>query len=329
MSQRTSSTHACRILNTEPHRLSSAARAALAALGAVTEVEADRAYLLRHIGEFDVLFIALRNMIDGQMLMQARRLRYIVTPTTGLNHIDTDAAQRHGVEVLSLRGETQFLRDITATAELTWGLLLALIRSIPAAHSDVLAGHWRRDEFKGTELKGKTLGIVGCGRLGSMVAEYAQAFRMNVLAFDRHPEPRDGVRFVALDELLTSSDIVSIHLPLAHDTRAFLGREQFAVMKPGAVLLNTARGEIVDEGALVDALESGRIAGAAVDVLTLETSHDPAWMAGSRLLAHARNQRNVVITPHIGGLTADSAEATNLFMIAKLERHLQRPAHGA
>lgn len=318
-----------RILNTEPHRLSSVARDALATLGSVTEIEADREYLLQHISHFDILFVALRNVIDAQMLMQARRLKYIVTPTTGLDHIDVEAAKQQGIEVLSLQGETEFLSTVTATAELTWGLLLALIRNIPAAYEDVLLGRWRRDHFKGTELKGKTLGIIGCGRLGSMVADYAQAFRMNVLAFDSNPEPRKGVQFVALGNLLASSDIVSVHLPLAHDTRGFLRSAELAAVKPGALLVNTARGEIVDEAALVDALESGRLAGAAVDVLSRETSNDPDWMASSRLLAYARTHRNVIVTPHVGGLTADSAEATNLFMIAKLERRLQRLAYGA
>lgn len=266
-----------RILNTEPGRFSPAARAALQRLGDVTEVEADRDYLLAEVTDFHVLLIGLRNTIDARIIQRAERLMCIVSPTTGTNHIDVGAAQQKGIEILSLYGETQFLKGITATAELTWALLLSLVRKVSAAHVSVLEAKWQRDLFYGHELKGKTLGIVGYGRLGSMVAIYGRAFGMSVVAFDRHNGAGHTaeVSFLGLREVLERSDVVSIHLPLADDTRGLFSSERFEEMKPGSILINTARGEIVDEKALISALAGGKIAGAAVDVLAQETSLDP------------------------------------------------------
>ena len=316
-----------RILNTEPGRFSAQAKEALQRVGEVDEVEADREHLLRHASDYHALFICLRNVIDRDIIERAENLRYIATPTTGTDHIDVDAARAHGVEVLSLAGETDFLRGVTATAELTWGLLLALIRRIPHAHQSVLAGDWARDAFRGTELRDKTLGIVGFGRLGKMVAEYGKAFRMTVLAFDRHPERgAEDTTFVPIDELLGRSDVVSVHLPLDAATEDFFDAERLAQMKRGAVLINTSRGRVVDETALIAALRSGKPAGAAVDVLAGETSNRSDWLAADAMRAYARENSNLIITPHIGGMTQESVERTNLFMVDKLARRLRQAA---
>jgi len=310
-----------RILNAEPGRLSEKARAALRSLGTVVEVDADRDYLLSNVDRYDVIFIALRNAIDREVLRRATSLRCIVTVTTGLSHIDVSTAREKGITVLSLQGETEFLSDITATAELTWGLLLCLMRKIPAAHADVIQGRWERNDHCGMQLKDKTLGILGYGRLGKMVAAYGRAFRMSVIAFDRNPEQDPCIEIVPFTELLRRSDIVSIHLPLTEDTRSLLGEEAIRLMKPGALLINTARGEIVDEAALADALSAGRLGGAAVDVLANEIV--PSRRRESPLIALARASGAILITPHIGGVTYESVEQTNLFMIAKLRRYLE------
>jgi D-3-phosphoglycerate dehydrogenase len=316
------STRPTRILNTEPGRLDTAARAALRSLGDVEEHEADRAYLVDRTAEFDVFFIGLRNVIDTCVLDRAARLRCIATPTTGTDHIDMATARARGVTVLSLAGETRFLQTITATAEHTWALLLSLVRRVPAAHRSVLEGRWTRDAFGGTELRGKTLGIVGYGRLGRMVAAYGQAFGMTVIAFDRTPDAGADVEFVGVDELLRRADVVSVHLSLVPETDNFLDATRLRQMKRGALLVNTARGRIVDETALLEGLRAGRIGGAAVDVLADETSADERWIERNALRAYAAARDNLIITPHVGGLTSESAERTNMFMIEKLARHL-------
>ena len=313
-----------RILNTECGRFSDIAIQEIEKLGDVTHVEADRDYLLNNIADYDVLLIALRNTIDRSILEKAKKLKYIVTPTTGHNHIDCDFAEEQNIQIISLRGETEFLETITATAELTWGLLLSLMRHIPSAHQDVLHAHWDRNKYYGNELKGKSLGIIGYGRLGKMVAQYGKAFAMSVFAYDQNSfSSCNGIEFVDLDMLLSRSDVICLHLPLNKNTNGMLDENQFKKMKDGVVFINTARGEIVDETALISALKSGKVSAAATDVLSDEVSLDVDWLKNSKLANYARNNKNLIITPHIGGVTYESVEQTNIFIIQKIERYIR------
>lgn len=295
--------------------------AALRALQAVAEVEPadlDRAGLLAAIKDVDVLWVRLRNRIDAAVFDAAPRLKIVVTPTTGLNHVDLKEAAKRGIQIVSLKGETDFLKDVRATAELTVGLLLALLRQVPAATADAAAGHWDRDRFQGRELYGKTAGIVGYGRLGHIVARYLQAFDMRVLVSDPDLDPEDlepGLTKVSLSKLLAESDVVSLHVNLCDDTYGMFGRAQFEAMQPGAWFINTSRGELVDEAALLDGLRLGHIAGAALDVLCDE---DATGMAGRPLVEYARQNPRLIITPHIGGCTRESMEKTERFLARRL-----------
>jgi D-3-phosphoglycerate dehydrogenase len=312
-----------RILNTEPGRLSSKARAALRELAIVDEIEADRKYILENIDKYDCLFIGIRNLIDKDILARAAKLQCIVTPTTGLNHIDIQVAIERGVTVLSLRNETEFLSTVSATAELAWGMLLALVRKIPAAHLNVMTGKWERNQFYGNELRGQTIGIIGFGRLGNMLKTYAQAFGMRVLAYDINSASEIDVEFLGLAELLEQSDVISINLELNEATKGLLGSKEFSQMKKGGFLVNTSRGEILDEAALLESLKTGHLAGAAIDVMAAETSGNKNWLKESELLEYARNHTNLLITPHIGGVTYESVEKTNNFVIEKLGKYLR------
>ncbi len=315
-----------RILNTEPGRLSPAARLSLRRLAHVDEVEADREYLLENVHKYNGLFIGLRNLIDGDVLAKSKLLRCIVTPTTGLNHVDIEVAKKKGMTVLSLRGETEFLSSVSATAELAWGMLLALVRKIPAAHQSVMAGEWARNNFYGNEFRGRTLGILGFGRLGKMLSTYGQAFGMKIIAHDDSPVSAPDVEFVGLIELLERSDMISVNLSLNDETRGMLGKKEFSIIKRGAFIVNTARGEILDEAAFLESLMNGRLAGAAIDVMVDETSGNPNWLKESELYAYARDHSNLLITPHIGGVTFESVEKTNRFIIKKLARYLSNEA---
>lgn len=317
---------AFRILNTEPGRLLPEARAILRELALVDEVEADRKYLLENVHNYNGLFIGLRNLIDRDILGRATKLQCIVTPTTGLNHVDMVFSGKKGVTVLSLKGETEFLSTVSATAEHAWGMLLALVRKIPAAHQSVLAGEWDRDRFYGNELRGRTLGILGFGRLGKMLGAYGQAFGMKVIAHDTTHLSVGDVEHVGLTELLERSDVISVNLALNEKTCGMLGRNEFSMIKRGAFLVNTARGEILDEVAFLESLKTGRLAGAAIDVMAGETSGNPNWLEGSGLYAYARDNSNLLITPHIGGVTYESVEKTNCFIIEKLARYLGNDA---
>lgn len=312
-----------RILNSEPLGYSESARQILRELGDLEERELDREGLLREIGGTDILLVRLANTLDRELLDRSERLSVIVSSTTGLDHIDLDYASQRGVTVLSLRGEHEFLSSVTSTAEHTWALLLALVRRLPFAFDHVTAGGWDRDLFRGEELQGKTIGLVGLGRIGVIVAEYAIAFRMEVLAFDPDPRswPGDVGRVESLEDLAGSVDILSVHAPLDETTKGLVSREVVTRMRPGSILINTARSEIVDNDALLEALLSGHLAGAALDVVPSERSEDDR--AASGLIGYAATHDNLIVTPHIGGATLQAMERTEVFMAEKLRRHLQ------
>jgi D-3-phosphoglycerate dehydrogenase / 2-oxoglutarate reductase len=306
------------ILVTESLNFSDAAAQRLRSAGRLILSDLDRQGMLAMAGEADVLWVRLRHRIDGEVMNAASHLRLIATPTTGLNHIDLGECGRRGVQVVSLRGETAFLDRIHATAEHTLGLILSLMRSIPGASNHVLEGGWNRDLFRGRELHGKTAGVIGYGRVGRMVATYLQAMGMRVLATDTDSSGRPAdvrISMVPLSELLAQADLATLHVPLTQENQSFFGRDQFRQMRHGSWFINTSRGELVDEGALLESLSSGHLSGAAVDVLSNETSDG---MADHALVAYARSHDNLLITPHVGGCTAESMEKTEEFLADKV-----------
>jgi len=307
-----------RIIVCESRGFSDEAAAFLRRTGDLVLADLDRVGLLAAVEDADVLWVRLRHAIDAGVIARGAHLRYIVSPTTGLNHIDLAAARRRSIEVLSLRGERDFLRNVRATAEHTVALILALIRHVPAAVQHVAAGGWDRDAFRGSELFSKTAGIVGFGRLGQAVARYLAAFEMQILITDpggEGPLPIPGVRRVPLMALLREADVVTLHASFSERDRRFFGAPEFAAMKAGAIFVNTARGELVDEAVLLASLQSGRIAGAALDVLAGEGSTD---VADHPLVRYARTRDNLIITPHIGGCTTESMHKTEVFLAARL-----------
>ena len=311
-----------RILNAEPVGYCEDARRLLMELGTLTEKQVSRAELLAELSDYDVLIVRLRHQIDQEVLEVGERLKVIVTATTGLDHIDIEGAKARGVTVLSLHGEHDFLGSIRATAEHTWGLLLCLLRRIVPASLAVRLGEWNRDAFRGNELYGKRLGIVGLGRIGRTIAGYGQAFGMDVSAYDPFTQEwRDGVgRAPTLAKLLAQSDVLSLHVPLNSETNGMIRPLELGLLPPGAVLLNTSRGPLINEAALVDALERGHLAGAAVDVIADERDADQRMH--SPLLRYARTHDNLLISPHIGGATYESMAKTEVFMARKLEKFL-------
>ncbi len=309
-----------RILNVEPDQYSDDARSILKTIGHLVEQNMERDELLKSLSGVDVLIVRLRHQVNAELMDAAPALKVIVSATTGLDHIDMEYAEKKNITVLSLRGEVAFLRSIPATAELTWGLLLALTRNIPSAHASVLNGEWQRDRFKGHELAGKRLGILGLGRIGEKIAAYGLVFGMQVSAYD--PYPRDIIPGVAMknsmEALLRESDVLSVHVPLNAETQNLLGAREFNSLPKGSYLVNTARGAVLDENALLDALRSEHLAGAALDVLAGErTSED------SPLIEYARAHSNLLITPHIGGATYESMRATEMFMANKLKQYVE------
>ena len=311
-----------RILLSEARDFSPAASQILNSLGQTDYCELSRQELLDTIESYDVLWVRLGINVDRQVLEAARKLKAVVTPTTGLDHIDVRYAASRDIAILSLQGERHFLDSISATAELTWGLLLSLVRQIPAAVQSVREGDWDRNKFRGHDLKGQTLGIVGLGRLGVQVARFGLAFGMRVVAYDPYQSNwTPGVHPCrTLPELLESSDIVSLHVNLNDQTIGLIGPAEFSHMRPGSILINTARGAIVDGESLLLALSEGRLRGAAMDVVPGERDADS--IVRDRLIEYSNRHDNLLITPHIGGATYESMAATEVFMADKLRSFL-------
>ncbi len=252
------------------------------------------AALIERIRDAEVV-INLRSSsrFTDAVFQQCPRLRLVSLWGTGTDNVDLPAAAKHGVTITNTPGVSAF-----SVAEHALSLMLAAARSIPAQDAAVRAGKWPRGQ--GIELRGKTLGIVGLGAIGRRFAELGRAIGMRVVAWTMHPEKALGFDLLEFDHLLRTSDVVSIHLRLSPQTVGIIGPREFALMKPTALLINTARGAIVDEAALVEALSTNRIAAAGLDVFTTEPLP----------LGHAlTNLPNVVLTPHSAGITPEALEA--------------------
>lgn len=260
-------------------------------------------------GGWDALVVRSQTRVDAELLAAAApRLSAVGVASVGTDRIDLDAATRAGVMVVNApTGNT------IAAAEHTMALMLALHRRIPDADASVRAGEWDRPRFTGAELRGKTLGIIGLGKIGKAVARRANGFEMRVLAADPYltadQASEHGARLVGLLELLQRADVISVHTPLTAQTRGLIGRAQLEAMKPGARLLNVARGGIVDEAALAESLASGHLAGAAVDVYSAEP------MAADNPL---RGAPNLVLTPHLGASTREAQDRVAAEMAEQL-----------
>lgn len=314
------------IILTEPEGYSPRAIARLRTLGPVVAwARARRSPAL--LRRTEILVVKLGMRISKRVMDRLPNLRLIATSTTGLNHIDVDEAERRGVKITSLRGETKFLKTIFPTAEETIGLIIMLMRKLPWGFDAVRRGRWAKEKFYGHELQGKTLGVVGFGRLGAMVARLGRALGMAVIACDPYVSAgvmrRSGVKKVSLDDVFRRSDVVSNHVLLTARTHALVKRRHFRLMKPTAYYINTARGELNDEKALLDALTKKWIAGAALDVLADE---DPrgGHVRSHPLVRYARAHKNLIIVPHLGGATFESMAKTEDFIAEKIIQALRR-----
>ncbi|MEX0763802.1 MAG: D-2-hydroxyacid dehydrogenase [Nitrosopumilaceae archaeon] len=248
------------------------------------------------IGNFDIVIVRSRTKLTKDLIEKANKCKIIARVGVGLDNIDVDAAKTKGIRVINaVEGA------MNAVAELVLGLMLSLAREIPRADREIRNGNWLKKELMGTELSGKYLGIVGLGNIGKRLAKHARALNMNIIGYDVIPIPDDFVREVGLiktdlETLLSSADYISFHVPLTNDTHHLVNMQRLAKMKKTAYLINTSRGEIIDEGALYAALKEGKIAGAALDVFEKE----PA--TGNKLATLS----NVICTPHIGAQTKEA-----------------------
>jgi D-3-phosphoglycerate dehydrogenase len=251
--------------------------------------------LLEAIPDYEAIIVRGRTKVTAAVIEAGSKLKVIGRAGVGVDNIDLEAAKAHSVTVVNAPVSTTL-----AVAELAFGLLLALAREFPRADAAMKQGQWLKKDFEGIELSGKTLGIIGAGRIGMEVAKRAQAFGMSVVAYDplvaAEEIERRGAEPVALDELYGCSDFISLHLPLTVETRDMVGPLAFSQMKDGVRIVCAARGGIIKESALVEALKSGKVAGAALDVFEKEPPG----------LTEAVSHPRVIATPHIGAQTVEA-----------------------
>ncbi len=266
----------------------------------------------------EILFAPLGFMVDGAKMDRSPRLKAIASNTTGIPHIEVEAAKKRGVRICALHDEPEFLETITPTAEHTIGLMIAAWRRIPAAHRAAADGAWDRRPWGAPRMLSRMrLGLVGYGRLGRKVGRIAEAIGMKVSFYDSAVP--GGCASIA--ELAGNSDVLSLHAPSTAETRNLVSRAVLGQLPRGAMVVNTARGELLDVDALLDMLETGHIAAAALD--TIDGEYDPDFsktFRDSRVAREARHRDNLILTPHIGGSTVDAWFETERFVIEKAAR---------
>jgi len=259
------------------------------------------------IENFDGVIVRSATKVTEEVIANAKKLKVIGRAGVGLDNIDLEAAKKRGIKVLNTPGATS-----PSVAELALAMILAICRNLVKGTTSLKEGKWEKKKLRGRELCGLQLGILGTGKIGSELAEKTHALGMNVVGHRRHPTGEEAVKMVSLDELLSTSDVISIHVPLTDETRHMISYEEFEKMKDGAILINCSRGGIVDEKALYDNLVSGKLYGAGIDVYEKEPPGDNPLFALD----------NVVLTPHIGAQTREGQDRCGLEVAEKVVKEL-------
>jgi D-3-phosphoglycerate dehydrogenase len=285
-------------------------------VGTVDSKKLSREELLNQIENYDAVLTRVDVKFDKEVLERAKNLKVIGSGTTAVDHVDVEYAKSRGIEIISLSGA-----HTVSTAEHTFALILALARKIPWAFESLKKGEWDRGRFFGIELEGKTLGTIGFGKIGSKVAKYAKSLGMKVLTYDPYINKdlanEIGVEMTTLDDLLQNSDVITIHAFLSDETRNMINSGTISKMKPTVLLINAARGEIIDTDALIDALNNKKIAGAALDVFEKEP-----LPPDSKLIEYAKNNDNLIITPHIAASTNEAVHRAAEEVVTKVREYL-------
>ncbi len=256
--------------------------------------------LCQTIPPFEAIVVRSATKVTKKVIDSASNLKIIVRAGIGLDNIDVKSAREKGIKVANTPTATSI-----SVAELTLGLMLSLARRIPYANQSMKEHRWEKKTLEGTELYGKTLGIIGFGRIGKEVAKRASAFGMEIIAYDVIKISEPGVKQTEKEELLRNADYITLHVPLTEETKGMIGKKEFEIMKNGVFIINIARGGVVDEKALLEALNSGKVKGAALDVFEKEPPEDFSLV----------DHQNVVCTPHIGAAAEEGQERAGIEVV--------------
>lgn len=275
--------------------------------------------LIQSCKEAEVLFVRLKFKLDQNVLEQLPQLKYIISATTGTDHIDIDYFIKKRGQIICLKGETSFLELIPSTAEHTWGLLLALVKKIPFSFEDVKQGNWERDFFKGNNLKYKKIAILGMGRVGKQIAKIATCFEMEVGYYDINEIDVPYTKFDTPEALFNWGDVISIHIPQNAQNENFIDENLLSYVKRTAILINTSRGSVWDENIICEMIKDCKLQGVATDVLKDELDRK---INENGLVCLSKKGYPIVITPHIAGATFESMEMTEEFVVEKFKRKI-------
>jgi D-3-phosphoglycerate dehydrogenase len=268
--------------------------------------------LISKVGDYDVVVVRSRTKITKEVIQKANKTKIIARVGVGLDNIDTEEAGKHGIEVINAAEAS-----ITAVSELVIGFMLSLSRSLPFANYETKKGNWIKKNLTGTELKGKYLGIIGLGKIGRNVARLARGLRMNLIGYDVVPIDKGFVQEVSLittdlKTLMESSDFITCHVPLTEQTKHLINKEMFSNMKSSAYIINTSRGEVIEETALIEALKNNKIAGAALDVFEVEPPTNQELLG----------LPNLICSPHVGAQTREGQELGSTVIAEKIIQNL-------
>lgn len=274
---------------------------------------------------FFAIYTSFGYMLGNKNLENiSQNLKFIISPTTGTDHIDIEYCKNKNIKILTLKNEKEFLKNITATAELTWGLIIGLAKNLSRFTEDVVQkGHWNRNEYINHDLKGNSLGIIGYGRIGKIISNYAKAFDMKIFVYEKNVKKRISskfIKFVSLKKAL-SCKFITIHIPLEKNYN-FLSKKILNQISKDSYVINTSRGDIFDEKGLINFIKSKSSNGFAFDVLP----SDVIWKnkISKKYKFLKKMNYNFFITPHIGGNTVESRSKTTIFMIKKFLKKLTR-----
>ena len=260
--------------------------------------------------------------VDDELLAYAQNLEILITPSTGRDHVNREYLKSHDIFFDSLKGKDEIIKNIHASAEFSFALMLAMVRHLVPSVNAAEQGYWREieDDFRGIEVSGKKIGLIGYGRIGKKMATYSLAFGAEVIIYDPYVALEHSGNITQVDsmhELLETSDIVSIHVHLDDETANMFRAEHFNMMKKRSYFLNTARGGLVDESEMIKSLNSGHLIAAAVDVINGEQGDD---LYNHEVIKYARNNLNLIVSPHIAGLTVDSQGKAAQFSIDAINK---------
>ncbi len=300
----------------EPANFSGIALDELSDIG-VVELYNESSSLSEFIEDKHIIFVRLHYLIDDYLIKDAKKLKYICSPTTGLNHIQVTK----NVKILSLKGEEKFLRTIRATPEHIFGLTLSLLRNYKSAFLNLENQNWDRDKYRGEEVFNNSVGIVGMGRIGKILARYFKAFGSSVYFYDIDENVEysaDINKEQSIEDVIDKSNIIVLSIDYRKENSKMFGKKYFKLLQ-GKYFVNASRGEVVNEDDLMDFIEQNKFKGVAIDVLSDETD-EPAML---REFVQCSKDKNVIITPHIGGATYTSMQRTEEFIVNKLKKSIK------